>query len=94
MKEYMEHLELKGEGGTDFRSAFEYIARLMEEGEFYSLKGVLYFTDGQGIYPKKKPPFETAFIFMEEEYEDAQVPPWAMKLIVCEEELEGEDYGH
>lgn len=94
LKEYMEHLELKGEGGTDFRPAFEYIARLMEEGEFYSLKGVLYFTDGQGIYPKKKPPFETAFIFMEEEYEDAQVPPWAMKLIVCEEELEGEDYGH
>ena len=94
LKEYMEQLELKGEGGTDFRPAFEYIARLMEEGEFYSLKGVLYFTDGQGIYPKKKPPFETAFIFMEEEYEDAQVPPWAMKLIVCEEELEGEDYGH
>ena len=94
LKEYMEHLELKGEGGTDFRPAFEYIARLMEEGEFYSLKGVLYFTDGQGIYPKKKPPFETAFIFMEEEYEDAQVPPWAMKLIVCEEEFGGEDYGH
>ena len=94
LKEYMEHLELKGEGGTDFRPAFEYIVKLMEEGEFYSLKGVLYFTDGQGIYPKKKPPFETAFIFMEEEYEDAHVPPWAMKLIVCEEEFEGEDYGH
>jgi len=31
---------------------------------------------------------------MEEEYEDAHVPPWAMKLIVCEEEFEGEDYGH
>ena len=94
LKEYMKHLELKGEGGTDFRPAFEYIVKLMEEGEFYSLKGVLYFTDGQGIYPKKKPPFETAFIFMEEEYEDAHVPPWAMKLIVCEEEFEGEDYGH
>lgn len=94
LKEYMEHLELKGEGGTDFRPAFEYIVKLMEEGEFYSLKGVLYFTDGQGTYPKKKPPFETAFIFMEEEYEDAQVPPWAMKLIVCEEEIGGEDYGH
>lgn len=94
LKEYMEHLELKGEGGTDFRPAFEYIYRLMEEGEFYSLKGVLYFTDGQGIYPKKKPPFETAFIFMEEEYEDAQVPAWAMKLIVCEDELEGEQNGH
>lgn len=94
LKEYMEHLELKGEGGTDFRPAFEYIYKLMEEGEFYSLKGVLYFTDGQGIYPKNKPPFETAFIFMEEEYEDAQVPAWAMKLIVCEDEFEGEDYEH
>ncbi len=86
LKEYMEHLELRGEGGTDFRPAFVYVNQLMETGQFQDLKGLIYFTDGKGVYPKKKPPYETAFIFMEEEYEDVDVPPWAMKLIVTGEE--------
>ena len=86
LKEYMEHLELRGEGGTDFRPAFAYVNKLMETGQFQDLKGLIYFTDGKGVYPKKMPPYETAFIFMEEEYEDVDVPPWAMKLIVTGEE--------
>ena len=92
LKEYMEHLELIGEGGTDFRPAFEYVNYLIEQGEFYHLKGLIYFTDGKGTYPKKKPPYQTAFIFMQEEYEDVDVPPWAVKLIVDAEDLdEGEE---
>ena len=92
LKEYMEHLELIGEGGTDFRPAFEYVNQLIEQGEFYHLKGLIYFTDGKGTYPKKKPSYETAFIFMQEEYEDIDVPPWAVKLIVDAEDLdEGEE---
>ncbi len=46
------------------------------------MKGLIYFTDGRGIYPSKIPPFETAFVFMQEEYEDVDVPAWAMKLIL------------
>ena len=92
LKEYMEHLELIGEGGTDFRPAFEYVNHLIEQGEFYHLKGLIYFTDGKGTYPKKKPPYQTAFIFMQEEYEDVDVPPWAVELIVDAEDLdEGEE---
>lgn len=92
LKEYMEHLKLIGEGGTDFRPAFEYVNQLIEQGEFYHLKGLIYFTDGKGTYPKKKPSYETAFIFMQEEYEDIDVPPWAVKLIVDAEDLdEGEE---
>ena len=50
------------------------------------------FTDGKGTYPKKKPSYQTAFIFMQEEYEDVDVPPWAVKLIVDAEDLdEGEE---
>lgn len=84
--EYMEHLELRGEGGTDFRPAFEYVERLMEQHAFDHLKGLIYFTDGRGIYPARMPAFETAFVFMQEEYEDVDVPPWAMKLILEEED--------
>lgn len=86
--EYMEDLELRGEGGTDFRPAFAYAEQLMEQHAFDHLKGLIYFTDGRGIYPAKMPPFETAFVFMKEDYEDVDVPPWAMKLILEEEDLE------
>ena len=87
MKEYMEHLKLYGDGGTDFRPAFERVNRLIEEKEFQNLKGMIYFTDGFGIYPKKMPPYKTAFVFMEDNYRDVDVPAWAMKLILREEDI-------
>ena len=92
LREYMEHLDLVGEGGTDFRPAFEYINRMIENHQFARLKGVIYFTDGQGIFPKQMPPYETAFVFMEGEGPEVEVPPWAMKLTIEEDELE--NYGH
>lgn len=88
LKDYMGHLELKGEGGTDFRPAFAYVESLIKQHAFERLKGLLYFTDGRGIYPSKMPPYETAFVFMKEDYEDVDVPPWAMKLVLEEEDLQ------
>ena len=49
---------------------------------------MLYFTDGYGIYPKKRPVYETAFVFMEQDFSDASVPPWAIRLVIEKEELE------
>lgn len=88
LKKYMEDLELKGEGGTDFRPAFAHVEELLEQNEFSQLRGLIYFTDGQGIYPKKMPPYQTAFVFMKEDYEDVNVPAWAMKLILDEEDIQ------
>ena len=90
LKMYMEQFQIVGNGGTDFRPAFEYVQGLIDKKEFQYLKGMLYFTDGYGIYPRKKPPFDTAFVFMEEDYTDVSVPPWAMKLIIEREALEEE----
>ena len=87
LENYMEQLELYGEGGTDFRPAFEYVEKLLEQGEFEDLKGLIYFTDGYGIYPKKMPPYKTAFVFLEEDYRDVDVPAWAVKLILEEENI-------
>lgn len=62
----------------------------MEEGKLSHLKGLIYFTDGYGEFPKSKPPFETAFVFIGEEYSDRTVPPWAIKLVLTREDLEME----
>ena len=83
----MEDLTLKGGGGTDFRPAFAYVNELIEKRELSRLKGLIYFTDGQGIYPAVKPPYQTAFVFVKEDYEDVKVPVWAMKLILGEDEI-------
>ena len=91
MKDYMEHLELYGDGGTDFRPTFEWVDKLLEQHEFYNLKGLIYFTDGFGIYPKKMPPYKTAFAFMQDNYRDVDVPVWAMKLILDEDDFDKSD---
>ncbi len=87
LEEYMSQLLLKGGGGTDFRPVFAYVGNLIKDKAFHHLKGLLYFTDGKGIYPGKKPPYDTAFVFLKEDYSDADVPPWAMKLILNTEDL-------
>lgn len=87
LKNYMGHMELYGQGGTDFRPAFEYVDQLIEKKEFTDLRGLIYFTDGYGIYPNKMPGFKTAFVFMQEDYTDVDVPVWAIKLILNEDEL-------
>lgn len=87
LKEYMEHFELIGNGGTDFRPVFEYVDNLIKQKVFKNLRGLIYFTDGQGTFPGRRPTYDTAFAFLRENYEDAHVPPWAMKLIIEPEDL-------
>ena len=91
LREYMEHFTVKGQGGTDFRPPFAYVEELLRRRQFQNLRGLIYFTDGYGIFPAKKPPYETAFVFMKEDYQDLDVPPWAIKLILGEEDLGGAD---
>lgn len=86
---YMEEFDLRGSGGTDFRPVFTYISKLIEEKVFRNLKGLIYFTDGWGQFPKRRPPYETAFVFFDESmYNEREVPPWAMKVILGKEDLE------
>ncbi len=46
------------------------------------LKGIMYFTDGYGMYPDKIPAYETAFVFFRHRYDDIDVPDWAVKLVL------------
>ena len=85
----MNHFELRGGGGTDFRPAFAYVDQLCAEKKFSNLRGLLYFTDGMGTYPARRPGYDTAFLFLGERFDDANVPPWAMKVVLDEEEFTG-----
>lgn len=82
MQLYEKEFEIKGLGNTDFRPAFQYVNELIRKQEIKRLKGLLYFTDGYGIYPTKRPAYDVAFVFTGEEYSDVNVPPWAMKLVI------------
>lgn len=86
LQRLFQNFSIAGGGGTDFRPAFDYIDRLLSEGAFQNLCGMLYFTDGRGTYPVKPPRYRTAFLFLED-FQEENVPPWAMRL-----RLEPEDF--
>jgi predicted metal-dependent peptidase len=87
LDEYLKVMHIRGLGGTDFRPVFSLVDSLIDKNEFCNLKGLIYFTDGWGIFPTKKPKYETAFVFIKEDCFNEDVPPWAIKLILNKEEI-------
>lgn len=84
---YLKTMQLRGFGGTDFQPVFDFVEQLRTRGEFTNLKGLIYFTDGYGAFPEHKPDYETAFIFVDDEYNNPDIPPWAIKLTLRKDEL-------
>lgn len=82
-----EHFTVRGFGGTDFRPAFAYVDGLRRAGQLRELKGLVYFTDGFGAYPQRRPDYEVAFVFYEADYGQPPVPPWAIRVILGPEDL-------
>ena len=85
--DYMTHFELIGQSATDFRPVFEHVDQLVAEGAFHSLRGLIYFTDGLGLYPKKRPKYDAAFVMLEGEAWPDSVPPWGIRVILREDEI-------
>ena len=44
-------------------------------------------TDGYGTFPEKKPEYDTAFVFIDDEYGQPEVPVWAIKLVLQQDEI-------
>ncbi len=84
---YIKKMKIRGMGGTDFVPVFRKVNELVEQGEFTNLKGLICFTDGWGTFPSKKPDYETAFVFVRDFQNNESVPPWAIKLVVDEDEI-------
>lgn len=85
---YLQTMTIKGLGGTDFRPVFQRVDEMIRDGEFANLKGLIYFTDGYGLFPERMPAYKTAFVFVEDGCEIPEVPVWAMKLMLTREEVE------
>ena len=88
LETYMDNFALRGGSATDFRPVFEHIATAQERGELKSLRGLIYFTDGMGRYPQKRPPYDAAFVLLEEPPLSFQMPPWAIRLVLSLPDLE------
>lgn len=88
---FMHYGKLNGFGATDFRPVFDYVETLRQQGEFENLKGLIYFTDGYGIYPERMPDYDVIFAFLDEDEHRQPVPPWSLKVILESDELEDED---
>lgn len=84
---WIRNMRIRGLGGTDFRPVFSLVDKLINTHEFFNLKGLIYFTDGFGVFPEIKPSYETAFIFVNDNYENPLVPSWAIKLVLQKDEL-------
>ena len=89
-REFIDNGEIKGFGATDFRPVFDYVDMLKEKGEFEDLKGIIYFTDGYGIYPERMPDYDVIFTFLNEDDMRQPVPGWAMKVIIEDSEIGNE----
>ena len=86
LKKAAENFKIQGFGATDFRPVFEYVDTLLSERKITTLKGLIYFTDGYGIYPDSPPKYDTLFVFDREDEYRMPVPGWAIKVVLEEDE--------
>lgn len=83
IRRYAEGFTVSGGFGTDYRPVFQYVEELRRKGALRNLRGLLYFTDGYGIYPQHPTPYETAFVFLPGSDSSAdKVPDWAVKIFL------------
>jgi hypothetical protein len=80
MDRLAKNFRLEGGGGTDFRPVFRYVDGLIDEGRLRGLRGLIYFTDGIGTYPERRPGYDTVFVFCDDRCREREIPPWAMRL--------------
>ena len=76
------HITIQGRGGTDFTPVFRYVEELRQKKILRNLKALLYFTDGDGVYPRTPPVYQTAFVFLHKSDKMEHVPPWAVRLVL------------
>lgn len=91
LEEYIKTMKITGGGGTVFQPVFDYVEEQVRNKEFTNLKGIIFFTDGYAVFPKREPDFLTAFVLLDEgmggAFKPPQLPPWSITLVLEEEQI-------
>ena len=58
-----------------------------EEGAYHPTYFEYLFFIAMVLFPEKKPDYDAAFVFVEDEYNNPDVPPWAIKLVLQKDEI-------
>lgn len=81
IRDFSDGFSVKGGYGTDFRPVFTHVEHLRQTGRLRHMKGLMYFTDGYGTYPKTPTAYETSFILWKDGAEEEdRIPSWARTL--------------
>lgn len=89
IEDYIKNISLKGFGGTDFRPVFQYVDEIFNSSQKNEVNGLIYFTDGDGIYPKQMPKFRSVFIINDSCFDKTKMPLWATPLFIDNNDLIG-----
>jgi predicted metal-dependent peptidase len=87
LEEYIKNISLKGFGGTDFRPVFQYVEEIFDSSQQNEVNGLIYFTDGDGIYPGQMPKYKSVFIINDSCFDKSKMPLWATPLFLDSEDL-------
>jgi predicted metal-dependent peptidase len=87
IEEYIKNISLKGFGGTDFRPVFKYVDEIFASSQKNEVNGLIYFTDGDGIYPKQMPKFKSLFVINDSCFDKSKMPLWATPLFLDSQEI-------
>jgi len=87
MDEFACGLKLAASENKDFRGFFNAVTDLKRRGAFRNLRGMVVFSDSEGIFPANMPAFPAAFVFITEDYSTPPVPAWAVRLVLQKDEI-------
>lgn len=79
IEKFLKNVKFKGRGGTSHVPVFEYIDKNIKK-----LDVVICITDGYSEYPEKKPKYPVIWLLTE----DHKEPPWGMKVVMKEPEVD------
>jgi hypothetical protein len=77
-----ESVKVCGAGGTSFVPVFTRISKLRGTGSI--IDGLLYLTDGVGIYPEKKADYPVYFVMPGKKYGEDDTPDWVQSVYLDE----------
>lgn len=87
IEEYIKNIILKGFGGTDFRPVFKYVDEIFESSQRNEVNGLIYFTDGEGVYPVQMPKYKSVFVISDNCFDKSKMPLWATPLFIDNDDL-------